>query len=345
STLVPDLMSPSLHTVRYRPPSLVDVRIIETIAECATALDTARAAGRTVGLVPTMGALHAGHRSLVERAAADCDLVVVTVFVNPLQFGDPDDIARYPRTLDADAELAGSVGADIVFAPPVQEMYPGFPAPVATTVSVAGLGDQWEGASRPGHFDGVSTVVAKLFSVAGRCRAYFGEKDFQQLAVVRRMVRDLSLPVEVVGCPTVRDDDGLALSSRNVRLSPEQRRAALVLSRALRAGAARVVEGVANAIEIEATMVEMVATEPAVELDYAAVVHADDLRPATSIRPDGSIRLIIAATVGGVRLIDNLDPLAFSAAGRDAGQHVGHDAGQHSLPTLTGSASHPKGNN
>jgi pantoate--beta-alanine ligase len=338
STLVPEVMTPRLHTVRYRPPSLIDVRVIETIAECAATLDKARAAGRTVGLVPTMGALHAGHRSLVERAARDCDLVVVTVFVNPLQFGDPDDIARYPRTLDADVELAGSVGADIVFAPPVQEMYPGFPAPVATIVSVANLGDHWEGASRPGHFDGVSTVVAKLFAMAGRCRAYFGEKDFQQLAVVRRMARDLSLPVEVVGCPTVRDDDGLALSSRNLRLSPEQRRAALALSRALRAGAAGVANGVTNAAEIEATMVETVGTEPTVELDYAAVVQADDLRPASSIRPDGSIRLIIAATVGGVRLIDNLDPSAFSAAGNDAGESS-------LTSSLTSSASHPKGNN
>jgi pantoate--beta-alanine ligase len=327
-TLTPDLKTPGLHSVRYRPPSLVDVRIIETITECANALDAARAAGRTVGLVPTMGALHAGHCSLVERAAAECDLVVVTVFVNPLQFGDPDDIARYPRTLDADVELAGTAGADIVFAPPVSEMYPGFPAPVATTVSVAGLGDQWEGASRPGHFDGVTTVVSKLFAMAGRCRAYFGEKDFQQLAVVRRMVRDLSLQVEVVGCRTVRDEDGLALSSRNVRLSPEQRRAALALSRALRAGAARVVDGEASPTEIETTMADTVAAEPAVELDYAVVVRSDDLRQPSSIRPDGSIRLLIAATVGGVRLIDNLDPFA----GADAGE-----------PSLMTSGFHPKG--
>jgi pantoate--beta-alanine ligase len=328
STLMPDLKTPGVHTVRYRPPSLVDVRIIETITECANALDTARAAGRTVGLVPTMGALHAGHCSLVERAAAECDLVVVTVFVNPLQFGDPDDIARYPRTLDADVELAGTAGADIVFAPPVSEMYPGFPAPVATTVSVAGLGDQWEGASRPGHFDGVTTVVSKLFAMAGRCRAYFGEKDFQQLAVVRRMVRDLSLQVEVVGCRTVRDDDGLALSSRNVRLSPEQRRAALALSRALRAGAARVADGEAGPTEIETTMADTVAAEPAVDLDYAVVVRSDDLCQPSSIRPDGSIRLLIAATVGGVRLIDNLDPFA----GADAAD-----------PSLMNSAFLPKG--
>ena len=307
STLMPDLATPVLHTVRYRPPSGSDVRIIESIAECATALDAARAAGRTVGLVPTMGALHAGHCSLVARAAAECDVVVVTVFVNPLQFGDPEDIANYPRTLDADVELAGIAGAGIVFAPPVSEMYPGFPAPVATTVSVAGLGDQWEGAFRPGHFDGVSTVVAKLFAMAGRCRAFFGEKDFQQLAVVRRMVRDLSLPVEIVGCPTVRDDDGLALSSRNVRLSSDHRRAAHALSRALRAGARAVTAG-AGPAEIEATMAEVVATEPAVALDYAALVRADDLKRPPSVRPDSSVRLIVAAIVGGVRLIDNLDP-------------------------------------
>ncbi|HWE69263.1 MAG TPA: pantoate--beta-alanine ligase [Acidimicrobiales bacterium] len=309
STLLPDLATPRLHTVRYRPPSGSDVRIIESIAECAAALDAARAAGRTVGLVPTMGALHAGHCSLVARAAAECDVVVVTVFVNPLQFGDPEDIANYPRTLDADVELAGAAGAGIVFAPPVSEMYPGFPAPVATTISVAGLGDEWEGSSRPGHFDGVSTVVAKLFAMAGRCRAFFGEKDFQQLAVVRRMVRDLSLPVEIVGCPTVRDDDGLALSSRNVRLSPEHRQAALALSRALRAGARTATTG-AGPAEIEATMAEVVATEPAVSLDYAALVRADDLKRPPSVRPDSSVRLLIAAIVGGVRLIDNLDPFS-----------------------------------
>jgi pantoate--beta-alanine ligase len=310
TTLMPDVVTPVPHTVRYRPPSGADVRIIETIAECAGALDATRAAGLTVGLVPTMGALHAGHCSLFERASSECDLVVVTVFVNPLQFGVPEDIANYPRTLNADVDLAGRAGAGIVFAPPVKEMYPGFPAPVATTVSVAGLGDQWEGASRPGHFDGVTTVVAKLFAMAGRCRAYFGEKDFQQLAVVRRMVGDLCLPVEIVGCPTVRDDDGLALSSRNVRLAPDARRAALALSRALRTGAAMATRGDASPSDVEAAMAETVAAEPSVSLDYGALVRADDLRRATSVRPDASLRLIIAATVGGVRLIDNLDPFA-----------------------------------
>jgi pantoate--beta-alanine ligase len=307
------LFPPSPTTLGIERQVAGNVRVIETISQCATALDAARAAGLSVGLVPTMGALHAGHCSLVERASAECDLVVVTVFVNPLQFGDPDDIARYPRTLESDVELAGAAGAGIVFAPPVKEMYPGFPAAVATTVSVAGLGDHWEGASRPGHFDGVSTVVAKLFAMSGRCRAYFGEKDFQQLAVVRRMVRDLSLPIEIIGCPTMRDEDGLALSSRNVRLSSDQRRVALVLSRSLRAGAALIARGEGRAQVIEDAMARVVAEEPSVDLDYAAVVRADDLRGVASIRPDVAIRLLIAATVGGVRLIDNLDPRAHSA--------------------------------
>jgi len=196
--------------------------VVHTRADCTDALDRARAAGRTVGLVPTMGALHAGHTSLIARARAECDVVAVTIFVNPLQFGDPGDIAAYPRTLEHDLAACAEAGADLVFAPSVCEMYPGWPAPPATTVSVRGVSDDWEGASRPGHFDGVATVVAKLFSVAGRCRAYFGLKDFQQLAVVRQLTEDLALPVELVGCPIVREPDGLALSSRNVRLSPSE---------------------------------------------------------------------------------------------------------------------------
>ena len=196
-----------------------------------------------MGVVPTMGALHDGHRSLIQRAAAECDVVAVSIFVNPTQFGDPADLANYPRTLDADLLAIASSGGQLVFAPSTEEMYPDPPGVAPTTVSVPALASRWEGASRPGHFDGVATVVVKLLAAAGRCRAYFGEKDFQQLALVTRVVRDLALPTEVVGCPTVRDPDGLALSSRNSRLSPEQRRAALVLSRALRAGAARVRAG------------------------------------------------------------------------------------------------------
>ena len=212
------------------------VDVIETVAECRAALDQARAAGRVVGLVPTMGALHDGHTSLLDRARAECDVVVVSIFVNPLQFGDPEDIAHYPRTLERDLLVCAASGADVVFVPSVAEMYPSWPAAPSTTVSVSGVSDGWEGASRPGHFDGVATVVAKLFTIAGPCRAYFGLKDFQQLAVVRRMALELSLPVEVIGCPIVREADGLALSSRNVRLSATERQAATVLSRALAAG-------------------------------------------------------------------------------------------------------------
>jgi pantoate--beta-alanine ligase len=282
--------------------------LVHTVAEFGARLEVARAAGRTVGLVPTMGALHDGHRSLVERAAAECDLVAVTVFVNPLQFGNPDDLDHYPRTLEADSAVVADAGGHLLFAPALTEMYPDFPAPVRTSVGVVGVSEAWEGASRPGHFDGVSTVVSKLFAMAGRCRAYFGEKDFQQLAVVRTMARDLSFPVEVIGCSTVRDPDGLALSSRNVRLAPDERRAALVLHRALRAGAAAVSAGQLGVPAIEAEMARLVAEEPLVDLDYAVLVDAGDLTRSTVSGTDRSQRLLIAAQVGPVRLIDNLDP-------------------------------------
>jgi pantoate--beta-alanine ligase len=279
--------------------------VVETTADCRQRLDQARAAGRTVGLVPTMGALHAGHVSLMTRARAECEVVAVSIFVNPLQFGDPDDIARYPRTLDRDLDVCAEAGVDVVFVPTVVEMYPGWPAPIATTVSVVGVSEGWEGASRPGHFDGVATVVSKLFSIAGPCRAYFGEKDYQQLAVVRRMTADLSLPVTVVGCPIVREPDGLALSSRNVRLSPEERRAAVVLSRALAGGHALLEQGVDYASTLTEAMRRVVESEPLVQLDYAVAVGADDLVALEVVPDPSSARLLIAAQVGPVRLIDN----------------------------------------
>ncbi len=287
--------------------TLARPEVVETIAEYSEALDAVRLSGRTVGIVPTMGALHAGHRSLIERAAAECDVVAVSVFVNPTQFGDPSDLANYPRTLDADLEAIASSGGRLVFAPSVAEMYPDPPGVAPTSVSVPALSGRWEGASRPGHFDGVATVVVKLFSAAGRCRAYFGEKDFQQLALVTRLARDLALPTRVVGCPTVRDPDGLALSSRNARLDPDQRRAALALWRSLRAGAERWAEGAAPA-EVEASMARVTSLEPLVGLDYAALVTAEDLEPVRSRATARPVRLIVAATVGPVRLIDNLDP-------------------------------------
>jgi pantoate--beta-alanine ligase len=279
--------------------------VVETAAGCREFLDQARATGRSVGLVPTMGALHAGHLSLMTRARQECETVAVSIFVNPLQFGDPEDIEKYPRTLDADLALCAAAGVDVVFAPSVREMYPQWPAPVATNISVSGVSEGWEGASRPGHFDGVATVVAKLFSIAGPCRAYFGEKDYQQLAVVSQMVRDLSLPVVVVGCPIVREADGLALSSRNVRLSAVERQAAMVLSRALAAGRAALSDGVIDAAAVAKVMRGVVDDTPSVTLDYAAVVGTDDLAECGFVSDTGSVRLIIAAQVGPVRLIDN----------------------------------------
>jgi pantoate--beta-alanine ligase len=277
--------------------------VIQRVAEFAEALDTERALGRRVGLVPTMGALHAGHRSLIERAARECDVVAVTVFVNPTQFEDSSDLELYPKDLEGDVAKATSSGASIVFAPSVPEMYPGYPAAPSTTVHVAGVSEGLEGASRPGHFDGVASVVAKLFAIAGRCRAYFGEKDFQQLSVVRRLAGDLCLPVEVVGCTTVREDDGLALSSRNARLSDTEKHAALVLHRSLESGL-EVLRAAERDLDVaRAVMRETIEAEPLVDCDYAEVVDARTMKPARVAR--GELRLLVAARVGSVRLIDN----------------------------------------
>lgn len=262
--------------------------------------DAARADAR-VGLVPTMGALHAGHGSLVARAASENDIVIVTVFVNPLQFAAHEDLAGYPSTLAADVELCVREGATHIFAPSTEEMYPG---PMSTTVTVAGVSERLEGASRPTHFAGVATVVAKLFALAGPCRAYFGEKDFQQLAVIRTMAADLSFPVEVIGCATVRANDGLALSSRNAYLDPAQRAAAPVLSQSLRVGAELVLRGERSAALVEAEMARVINSEPLAELDYVAAVRASDLAPIDPLA--GSVRLLVAARVGRARLIDNM---------------------------------------
>jgi pantoate--beta-alanine ligase len=263
----------------------VRVHVHETIAGFRAAMDAERAAARTVGLVPTMGSLHDGHASLMRRAAAECDTAVATIFVNPTQFGAGEDFERYPRDLERDLAIVEDAGVTHVFAPSVDEMYPRSADHGLTTVHVRGVGDGMEGASRPTHFDGVATVVAKLFNIAGPCRAYFGEKDWQQLQVVRQLVRDLDVPVDVVGCPIVRDADGLALSSRNAYLSPDERRAATVLHRALLAGKAQ------PADPVEAAK-RAVGDEPLVDLDYVEV--------------HGS-RLLIAARVGPTRLIDNLE--------------------------------------
>ena len=277
--------------------------VLSTKAEFREYLENVRALGRTVGLVPTMGALHEGHLSLLRAAAADCDVVALTIFVNPLQFGAGEDLSAYPRPLDRDLELAEEVGADVVFTPSTDEMYP---EPTLSTVHVDQLSLGMEGASRPTHFDGVTTVVAKLFNIAGPSRAYFGEKDFQQLAVVRRMAADLDQPVTVIGCPIVREADGLAMSSRNIYLSSSEREAATVISRALRAGAAMISAGEGDPAVIEAHMASIIEAEPLAELDYAVVVDPDSLLTPAELLRGTNVRLLMVAKVGSPRLLDNL---------------------------------------
>jgi pantoate--beta-alanine ligase len=281
------------------------MREVETIAELRSALAKARADHRQVGFVPTMGFLHQGHVSLMERAAAECDVVLASIFVNPLQFGANEDLDAYPRDLDRDRQLAEGAGVGLLFVPAVSEMYA---EPVATTVSVAGVSARFEGASRPTHFDGVATVVAKLFNLSGPCRAYFGEKDFQQIAVVRRMVRDLSAPVEVVACPTVREPDGLAMSSRNAYLDPSQRAAAPVLHHALTAGAAAIASGASDAAAVRNAMVDVVAGEPLAQIDYLDVADPGSLEPLGKLddHRGSDVRLLGAIRIGSTRLIDNL---------------------------------------
>ena len=279
------------------------MEVVTTAVAFRDHLDTVRALGRTVGLVPTMGALHDGHLSLATAAAGDCDVVAMTIFVNPLQFAADEDLDAYPRPIERDLELAETVGVDVVFTPSVAEMYPG---PVLTTVHVAELTTSMEGATRPTHFDGVTTVVAKLFNLAGPCRAYFGEKDFQQLAVVRRMAADLDQPVTVVGCPTVREADGLAMSSRNVYLTTDQRRAAGVVHRTLRAGAALIGAGERDRVVVEDHMAAVVAAEPLAELDYAVVVDPLTLASPDRLQPGTEVRLCAVVRFGSTRLLDNL---------------------------------------
>jgi pantoate--beta-alanine ligase len=278
------------------------MQVISTKDEFRRSLDEARLAGRTVGLVPTMGALHAGHISLLDAARAACDVVALTIFVNPLQFAAGEDLSAYPRPLEHDLELAEAAGVSVVFTPTDAEMYP---KPTATTVHVEGLTASMEGAARPAHFDGVTTVVTKLFNLAGPCRAYFGEKDFQQLAVVTRMAADLDQPVEIIGCPIVREPDGLALSSRNIYLPPEDRAAAVVLSRALQRAADIILTGEGDARVVAATLTELVAAEPRAQLEYAEVVDSASLAPLVELRSGTTVRLIMTARFGTTRLLDN----------------------------------------
>jgi pantoate--beta-alanine ligase len=275
------------------------MRLISDVEEWRTFAELQRTANRRVGLVPTMGALHAGHTSLFDAARERGDVVVATSFVNPRQFDDRRDLARYPHTPGVDRALAEAHGVDCLVEPTLAAMWPAYPDPTPTTVSVSVLDDVLEGAARPGHFDGVASVVAKLLVVTGPCRVYFGEKDFQQLAVIRQMVQDLSFAVEVVGCPIVRDDDGLALSSRNVQLSDDARARALALSRSVAS-----VAGAPARASDHRRMLRGVLTNADIDVVYAEVVDPVTFAPSTD-EDSGDARALVAAIVDGVRLIDN----------------------------------------
>ncbi|MDR1815316.1 MAG: pantoate--beta-alanine ligase [Clostridiales Family XIII bacterium] len=277
-----------------------------TIAEAHGAVFSARMANRTIGLVPTMGALHEGHLSLIRRAAAENGFVVVSVFVNPIQFDDAADFVAYPHTIEEDAALAIDAGADAVFAPSAKEMYPdGF----SSYIDMGGITERLCGAARKAHFRGVCTVVGKLFHIVQPDRAYFGEKDAQQLAVVRKMVRDLNFPIRIVGCPTVREPDGLAMSSRNARLSQEERKAARCLFRAL-SEACRLFaeEGARGAAALTGAMRGVLAAEPLARAEYVEIVDPETF---ASRAPEAAVhagdRAMLAVHVGGVRLIDNME--------------------------------------
>jgi len=259
-----------------------------------------RAEGKSLALVPTMGALHAGHLALVDEARRHADNVIATIFVNPLQFSANEDFGRYPRQEEKDEEMLAEAGCNLLWLPQPDEIYP---AGFATTVSVKGLSDRWEGEARPGHFDGVATVVAKLLCAVRPDSAVFGEKDFQQLAVIRRMTQDLQLGVEILGMPTVRDADGLALSSRNAYLSTDERQRALALPNALNDAAASI-RSDAPVSEVLANAVEQLKTAGFTKVDYVALVNALTLEPLD--KAQGLMRLIAAATIGSTRLIDNI---------------------------------------
>jgi pantoate--beta-alanine ligase len=276
--------------------------MIPTIAGIRAAVAQARARSLSVGVVPTMGALHAGHGELIRRARAENGYVVVTLFVNPTQFNNPDDLARYPRTLEADLAYCQSLGVDAVFAPGAEEMYPeGDPL---TWVQVARLSERLEGEFRPGHFRGVATVVAKLFNIVAADRAYFGEKDAQQLAVVQRMVADLNFPVTIVPVPTVREPDGLAISSRNRLLSSEDRAVAPQLYRALAAAAEQIRQGCCDAKKARAAALDVLARAPAIRVEYVEVADAASMQPVAWI--GGPVRVLGAVWLGTTRLIDNV---------------------------------------
>ncbi|MGB8478809.1 MAG: pantoate--beta-alanine ligase [Acidobacteriaceae bacterium] len=282
------------------------MQILSDISELRATLRQLRAISeretpRTLGFVPTMGALHAGHRSLVQAARQRCDLVVVSIFVNPTQFGPNEDFSRYPRTLEQDCRMLEAEGVDVVFTPTAETMYP---TGASTFVDVEGVSDRLDGASRPGHFRGVATVVAKLFHIVQPDLSFFGQKDAAQVAVLRKMVRDLDFPLEIIVCPTVREHDGLAMSSRNRYLSAEERRQALTLSWALRSAEMLIARGEHRASALLKSMREIFQEEPAIRVDYLAVIDPDTLLPIDDV--NAGALLAVAAYVGNTRLIDNV---------------------------------------
>jgi len=277
------------------------MKICTTIQEMRSVSRAAQSAGHRLGLVPTMGALHEGHLSLVRAAQTHSNVVAVSIFVNPLQFGPNEDFSQYPRTFDRDREFLEKEGVDLIFAPSAAEMYPNG---AVTYVNVEGLSDRLDGKSRPGHFRGVMTVVAKLFHIIAPDVAFFGQKDAAQIAVIRRMVRDLDMAVEIVACPIVREPDGLAMSSRNAYLNREQREQALVLHRALVEVEERFNQGERNAPCLIETGANVLRQEPTVRADYLELVNPDTLEPAATVTQDALVA--IAAYLGTTRLIDNV---------------------------------------
>ncbi len=277
------------------------MKVFPSIDEMRAASRAARREGKSLGLVPTMGALHEGHLSLVRAAKAQCDLVAASIFVNPLQFGPNEDLGKYPRTFDRDRELLEREGVDFIFAPSVEEMYP---AGAVTYVAVEGLSDKLCGRSRPGHFRGVTTVVSKLFNIVEPDRAFFGQKDAAQSTIIRRMVRDLNIPVQVVVCPIIREPDGLAMSSRNAYLDAQQRKSALVINRSLRAVQERFDQGDRKVHALIEAGSRVFAHEPSVRLDYFEIVDPETLEPVHDL--SRAALVAVAAFVGKARLIDNI---------------------------------------
>lgn len=276
------------------------MKVIKTISEVRDIVKDWKKAGLSVGLVPTMGYLHDGHKSLIERACQENDRVVVSIFVNPTQFGPNEDFAAYPRDLERDAALCEAVGASLIFHPEPEEMYGG---DFHTYVNMEVLSETLCGKTRPIHFRGVCTVVTKLFHIVAPDRAYFGQKDAQQLAIIKRMVKDLNFDIEIVGCPIVREKDGLAKSSRNTYLNPEERKAALILSQAIQLGQEMTKNGETDAEKIVQDMKSLIATEPLAKIDYVQAVDAFSMQPVS--RMQGSVLVAMAVYIGKTRLIDN----------------------------------------